>query len=131
MEKIYALIAVAAVAILALAAALAVSGSSQPGLSLPAFAMGSSKVSEAYAFASLEPEKLDGINCACGCMQHVHDGRLHKRGLLDCFMKEDGSYEQHASNCDMCINDALEAKQMFAQGMGKEEVKAKIYSKYR
>jgi len=97
---------------------------------MPGFAVKNSRVQEAYLFATNFSEQLDGVNCFCGCMQHLHDGRIHKRGLLDCFMKENGDYEQHASNCDMCINDALEVKKYSQQGLSKDEIKEKIYSKY-
>ncbi len=88
------------------------------------------KIQQAYAFARASPEKLDDVPCFCGCMQHIHDGRLHKRGLLDCFMKNDGSYEPHASQCDMCINDALEVQSLSSQGLSKDQIKARISSKY-
>ncbi len=98
--------------------------------SMPAYATGSAFVKEAYAFAMDNPEALDGVNCYCGCMQHSHSGRIHKRGLLDCFMKEDGSFERHASECDMCLRDAMQVKQMFESGSSKEQIKQAIDSKY-
>src|SRR3989338_7906342 len=97
---------------------------------LPSFATAAPIVEEAYKFAFSNPEALNGVKCYCGCMQHLHDGRIHKRGLLDCFMKEDGSAEKHASQCDMCIKDALQVKQMTENGVDKETIKATIDSKY-
>ncbi len=99
--------------------------------SLPFYASSHPLIKEAYTFAMDNPEQLNGVNCYCGCMQHVHDGRIHRRGLLDCFMKEDGSFDRHASTCDMCIKDALEVKQMAAEGKSKSEIKSAIDSKYR
>ncbi len=78
---------------------------------LPPYAMASAKIKEAYIFAASNPEALDGVECGCGCMQNPHGGRIHSRGLLDCFMENDGSFEMHGSQCDMCINDALAVKQ--------------------
>ncbi|MEW6295238.1 MAG: PCYCGC motif-containing (lipo)protein [Candidatus Diapherotrites archaeon] len=98
---------------------------------LPAFAAKNQKIQEAYTFAKNSGEKLDGVPCFCGCMQHMHNGRIHSRGLLDCFMEEDNkTFEDHASNCDMCINDALEVKTLSAQGLSKDAIKQKISSKY-
>lgn len=85
---------------------------------------------DAYKFAIEDPESLNGVNCYCGCMQHQHDGRLHSRGLLDCFTKPDGSFDRHASQCDMCINDALEVKQMTMEGKTKDEIRNAIDGKY-
>src|SRR3989339_1197174 len=77
---------------------------------VPWYAKQDKSTLEAYTFAFESSEDLNGVNCYCGCMQHQHDGRLHSRGLLDCFTKPDGSFDRHASQCDMCINDALQVK---------------------
>ena len=99
--------------------------------SLPAYAARHPLIKEAYTFAAETPEGLNGVNCYCGCMQHSHSGRVHSRGLLDCFMKNDGSFEQHASECDMCLRDALEVKEMTSEGLPKSEIKEAIDDKYR
>ena len=54
---------------------------------LPGYAVKDPAIEEAYLFANEHPGALDGVNCYCGCMQHLHDGKIHKRGLLDCFVK--------------------------------------------
>ena len=97
---------------------------------LPSYTKTMPIIEQAYKFAFSNPEALNEVKCYCGCMQHLHDGRIHKRGLLDCFMKEDGSPEKHASQCDMCIKDALQVKQMTENGVDKETIKATIDSKY-
>ncbi len=102
----------------------------EQGIQLPSYTKASPLISEAYMFAVESPQALDGVNCYCGCMQHLHDGRIHKRGLLDCYLTEDGKFEPHASACDMCIRDALEVKEMYEQGMNKEEIMQKIDEKY-
>lgn len=117
------------VVIVAIVALIVVSASA-PASGLPAYATVHPKIKEAYEFAVSNPEALDGVNCYCGCMQHPHDGRIHKRGLLDCF-KNGNAFDSHASQCDMCINDALEVKRMFEQGLPKEEIKNKTDSKYQ
>ena len=67
-------------------------------------------IKEAYEFAAGNPDALNGVPCRCGCFSIPHDGRLHKRGLLDCFFRDDGSYDIHASQCSSCIEDALKVK---------------------
>lgn len=98
--------------------------------SLPAFASINSGVEEAYIFATENPDALKGINCHCGCMFMQHEGRLHSRGLLDCFRKNDGRYDVHGSQCQMCVNDALQVKRLVAADMPKEFIKNAIDSKY-
>jgi hypothetical protein len=98
--------------------------------SLPAYALSSDRIEEAYLYARDNPENLDGINCYCGCMQMAHNGRIHKRGLLDCFITETGNYDPHGASCQMCVDDTLQVKSLYAQGMTKEEIKAIIDAKY-
>lgn len=99
---------------------------------LPAYALASEKIKEAYLFAKENPEALDGINCYCGCMQMMHNGRIHSEGLHDCFLNPNSSdgFEIHGSECDMCVNDALQVKSLLEENKTKEEIKAIIDSKY-
>ena len=97
---------------------------------LPSYAVKNPMVAEAYLFAKENPEALNRVNCHCGCMQMSHEGRLHARGLLDCFKKDNGSYDIHGSQCAMCVNDALEVKQLMNQGKSKEDIKKIIDNKY-
>lgn len=115
---------------LAVIALLLFSSGGSESSNLPSYATTHPKIQEAYEFALAYPEALTGVNCYCGCMQHQHSGRIHSRGLIDCYLKEDGSFEEHASQCDMCINDALEVKEMFMSGASHEEIKAAIDAKY-
>ncbi|MGD0079848.1 MAG: PCYCGC motif-containing (lipo)protein [Methanoregula sp.] len=104
--------------------------SSPDSSGLPEYALASDRIKEAYLFARDNPEKLDGITCYCGCMQMAHNGRIHKRGLLDCFIKEDGEYESHGAYCQMCVDDTLQVKGLYAQGMGKTQIQAIIDAKH-
>ena len=97
---------------------------------LPNYAFVNEQVKEAYLYAKNNPDALNGVNCHCGCMKTVHYGRLHSRGLLDCFMKPNGEFESHGANCKMCYVDALEVKQLMQEGKTKEEIKKYIDSKY-
>lgn len=97
---------------------------------LPNYALASDRIKEAYSYARDSPDALDGVKCYCGCMKMAHNGRLHKRGLLDCFKKENGDYDPHAASCKMCYEDALQAKGLYAEGKTKEEIKAVIDAKH-
>lgn len=107
-----------------------ISGKTVNGIKLPKYAMSSPQIEEAYLFAKENPNALDSINCYCSCMQMEHNGRTHKRGLLDCFFKENGDFEEHASQCNMCVTDALLVKNLTLQGKTKEEIKVVIDAKY-
>ena len=103
---------------------------------LPDYAFTNPKVKEAYSFAKLEGDKLNGLPCNCGCATDAvnHGGRLHSRGLLDCFMNGDinngGKWDAHASECGLCYEDTLYAKDLYAQGKTKEEIKSALEAKY-
>ncbi len=105
-------------------------------LDLPNYAFTKPGIKEAYSFAKSDGDKLAGLPCNCGCMSDSasHGGRLHSRGLIDCFMKgnvnDGGSWDKHASECGLCYEDALLAKELYGAGSTKEEIKAKLIEKY-
>ena len=105
-------------------------------LDLPNYAFTKPGIKEAYSFAKLEGDKLTGLPCNCGCMTDAtnHGGRLHSRGLIDCFMQgdvnNDGQWDGHASECGLCYEDALYAKQLYGEGKTKEEIKSALETKY-
>ncbi len=103
---------------------------SKNSLDLPAYSSINSEIQEAYLFATENPQALSGVNCHCGCMKMVHDGRIHTRGLLDCFKKENEDYDNHAANCAMCITDTLEVKKLLTEDKTKEEIIQIIDNKY-
>jgi len=105
-------------------------------LNLPDYAFKKPVIREGYEFAKLNMEKLEGLPCNCGCMEDAaaHGGRLHSRGLLDCFMQGDinnnGKWDSHASDCGLCVEDAILAKQMYEEGKSKEEIAKLLKDKY-
>lgn len=103
---------------------------SKNSIGLPSYALINDKIKEGYLFATENPDALNGVNCFCGCMKTVHNGRIHNRGLLDCFKKENNDYDSHAANCDMCITEALEVRKLTGKNKTKEEIKNYIDSKY-
>jgi|SRR3989344_225340 len=105
-------------------------------LDLPSFAFTKPAIKEAYSFAKLDSDKLDGLPCNCGCGSDAagHGGRLHSRGLIDCFMRGEvnngGEWDAHASECGLCYEDALYAKKLYEEGKTKEEIKRALGEKY-
>lgn len=105
-------------------------------LNLPNYAFIKPDIKEAYSLAKLESSKLEDLPCNCGCMSDAanHGGRLHSRGLIDCFTKGDinngGQWDSHASECGLCYEDALYAKDLYEGGKTKEEIKALLEEKY-
>lgn len=92
--------------------------------SLPSFAVKSPEIKEAYLFAKDNPEALNGIKCHCGC------DSIHK-DLLNCYIQDKGDFEIHASYCAICINDALETKQLSGEGKTKEEINSILDNQYK
>src|SRR3989344_5503005 len=105
-------------------------------LDLPNYAFTKPGIKEAYSFAKINGDKLIDLPCNCGCMDDAanHGGRLHSRGLIDCFMKgnvnDGGAWERHASECGLCYEDALYAKQSYTEGKTKDAIKVLLGKKY-
>jgi hypothetical protein len=97
---------------------------------LPSYAFTSDDITEAYLFATEHPDVLNGIECHCSCMETLHEGRLHTRGLLDCYFWENGTYDIHASICPRCVADTLEVKTLFERGISKDVINQTLEAKY-
>jgi len=84
---------------------------------------------EAYAFAVARPDIVEWMPCYCGCAAMDH------RSNLECFLKrrEVGAaiaFEEHASYCDICVQTALMAKQMFGQGASLAQMRAAVDAEF-
>ena len=92
----------------------------------PAFVSGAeARVQEAYQFALQSGGALQYMPCYCGCVAMQH------RSNLDCFLRPNGGkgaagFEEHASYCDVCVQTALKAKQMLAQGRSLGEIRTAV-----
>ncbi|MDO8726841.1 MAG: PCYCGC motif-containing (lipo)protein [Candidatus Methanoperedens sp.] len=98
---------------------------------LPEFAQKTGRVAEAYIFAVQNPDKVMYLACYCGCagMQHS-DKLLSHKSLKDCYIKPDGSYEPHASECKLCNDITLEARDLLMTGYSLKDVRKKIDDEY-
>jgi hypothetical protein len=105
---------------------LALSGkSTEDELGLPKYAYKNEKVLQGYKKAAEYQDMLKYIPCYCGCGSH--SGHL---SVKNCFIKEDGGYDDHGANCEMCIDIVLEATNMYSQGKSIPEIRSYINSKY-
>lgn len=100
-------------------------------LELPDFAQKTGRVAEAYIFAAQNPDKVMYLACYCGCagMQHS-DKLLSHKSLKDCYIKPDGSYEPHASECKLCNDITLKARDLLMTGFSLKDVRKKIDDEY-
>lgn len=102
------------------ALALAISGSnssnkestkeSTKGLNLPNYAYTNQRTLQAYVYATKNQKILENIPCYCGC------GGMGHKSLKNCFLKDNGNYEEHASYCDICVGESLMVKRLQEQG---------------
>jgi len=90
---------------------------------LPEYAMGNARTTAAYAAAIEIPQSLEAVACYCSC------GAVGHKSLKDCFLDGDG-FEEHASYCDLCVNEALDVYRWQAEGVPIDEIKSRIDEKY-
>lgn len=88
----------------------------KPTLS-PALFVG--QTGKAYQIAQEIPDVIDELYCYCECDKHSGH-----RSLLSCYT------DNHAANCDICQDEALEAAKMVKQGVGMAEIRSRIDGKF-
>ncbi|MBI5047895.1 MAG: hypothetical protein HZB54_02940 [Deltaproteobacteria bacterium] len=77
-------------------------GETRPTLSPVRF---TGKTALTYEIAREIPEILDSLHCYCECKKHFG----HK-SLLTCYV------DDHAAFCDVCMDEAIRAYELFKQG---------------
>lgn len=70
------------------------------------------------------PEVIEKMQCFCGCK-----GMGHK-SLKNCYISDDGVFSSHASNCDVCVGEVTQTKQMYESGMYISEICKLIDQEY-
>lgn len=94
----------------------------------PAFVYRSGDSVSAYRLASAMADGFAFIPCYCNCA--VASGH---RSLRDCYLREDGSLNEHASTCHVCIGEALDVGEARERGVSWWEIRTQIdlrYAKY-
>lgn len=93
---------------------------------LPSFVYNSALSLQAYKLALSQPEILSPIPCYCDC------GRASQhKNLKDCFFKDGGELNDHASNCDVCQDEIIDVNRWRAEGKSQREIRDSIDAKYR
>jgi hypothetical protein len=74
---------------------------------------------EAYRIAREHPELLAQFHCYCGC-----DRLEGHKNLLDCYRGT------HASRCEICIGEAIEAERLYKMGTPVEQIREALRQRY-
>ena len=77
------------------------------------------RVRDAYTAAKKYAHVLESIYCYCRCKENIGH-----RALVECFETE------HASHCDVCMNEAIIAARMTDQGKTPKEIQKAIDAYY-
>jgi len=94
----------------------------------PDFVYSSPKVESGYRLAVENQQLFDRMPCYCGCGAMPEDPH---RNLLDCFINNDGSFDSHASGCDVCLDIASDVVQWRAEGKSVTETRSLVDAKYQ
>lgn len=95
------------------------------GRQFPSYAYNSSFTLQGYQAALNNQDMLPVMPCYCGC-----GPGQHHISLKDCFFKEDGSFNDHASNCHLCVEEAAFIAEQRSKGQSAKEIRAQIEEKY-
>ncbi|MBF8267629.1 MAG: hypothetical protein HW388_1137 [Dehalococcoidia bacterium] len=101
------------------------SGIGRSGGKLPTYAYNSAATLAGYKAALRVPDALPAIPCYCGCgpsQGHV--------SLKDCFFYADGSFNDHDSNCHICVEEAADVEEWYDDGAALKTIRAAIEQKY-
>jgi hypothetical protein len=77
------------------------------------------RVRDAYAAAKEYAHVLESIYCYCRCKENIGH-----RALVECFETD------HASHCDVCMNEAIIAARMTKDGKNPKEIQKAIDAYY-
>jgi hypothetical protein len=94
-------------------------------IKFPSFVYTNPLTLKAYTYATEHPDILEQIPCYCGC-----GGHSGHRFLRDCFVRDDWTYDNHASFCDTCVGEAIKVQEYLAQGKTLKEARALIDQEY-
>ena len=77
------------------------------------------ETARAYQIAKEIPEVLDSMYCYCECEKHF----AHK-SLLSCYV------DDHASHCDICMNEAFMAYELHRQGKDIKSIREAVDARF-
>jgi hypothetical protein len=96
-----------------------------PGTQLPPYASRTRDSLASYRFAVAQPRLLAQLPCYCNCGRTAGHGNLR-----DCFVSAAGRFTDHAAYCQICQEEALDAKRLHAQGRGVAEIRHYVDATY-
>jgi len=94
----------------------------------PEFVYYSAKSERGYRLALENKQLFAALPCYCGCGAMPENPH---RNLLDCFINPDGTFDPHASGCQICDDIAIDAAQWQAEGKSPGEIRSLVDSKYQ
>jgi uncharacterized protein with PCYCGC motif len=97
-----------------------------PDVQFPEFVYASEMSLKAYRLAMQMPiDWLRSLPCYCNC-----GPTLGHRSLYDCFIKADGSFNDHASTCAVCDLEVTDAAKWLTEGQSLKQVRQLIDRNY-
>ena len=121
-KKSILLLSIFALALIATACASEPSPTDPP---FPTFVYDSALSLKAYRLAVQKADMLYWLPCYCDCGRASGHKSLH-----DCFFKSDGSFNDHASACQVCDLEMVDASQWVKEGKSLKQIRAMIDGKY-
>ena len=92
---------------------------------LPDYAYRSAGALQGYQIAVMEKDLLAKLPCYCGCGQ---DKQF--QNLRDCFLNEQGQFNSHGANCEICQEEAVDAMTWKKQGISTKGIRDRIDKAY-
>jgi hypothetical protein len=102
----------------------AFAGASQ-NVQFPEWVYSSSLSLDGYKAAVAMGDSFRSLPCYCDCGKASKHTSLH-----DCFFKKDGTFNDHASACDVCGKEAIDALAWQKSGNSLKEIRQQIDTKY-
>ena len=99
---------------------VSLAGCGDAGPALPDYA-NSDPIRRAYRTAHANVALFEQLPCHCGCGASIGD-----RHLRHCFLTDDGAWHDHAAACSVCIEEALDAAFLLAEGTTPVRIRAAI-----
>ncbi len=80
---------------------------------------------ELYLAAAADEAAFSAVRCYCGC-----ESFLGHEDLLACFVRDDGTWEAHATGCAVCLGEAEEVVELREAGLPMEDIVDRIDERY-
>lgn len=97
-------------------------------IEFPEFVYRTARAERGYRLAVDNQQLFAQLPCYCGCVLLPDDPH---GDLLDCFINDDGSFDNHASGCLICVDIADDGVAWHAEGRSAAEVKTLLDEKYQ